>query len=60
MPTSENVGSVSDTRLGTATEEIDQVSRLHRQGIAMRAWARSSTTAPDSQHSIANRSCSLK
>jgi hypothetical protein len=36
MATSENVGSVSDTRLAAATEEMDQVSRLHRQGIAVR------------------------
>jgi hypothetical protein len=36
MATSENVGSVSDTRLAAATEEIDQVSRSHPQGIGVR------------------------
>jgi hypothetical protein len=35
MATSENVGSVSDMRLAAATEEIDQVSRLHRRGIGV-------------------------
>ena len=36
MATSENVGSVSDTRLAAATEEMDQVSRSHPQGIGVR------------------------
>jgi hypothetical protein len=36
MATSENVGLVSDTRLASATEKIDQVSRLHRQGTGVR------------------------
>jgi hypothetical protein len=35
VATSENVGSVSDTRLASATEEIDQVSRMHRRGIGV-------------------------
>jgi hypothetical protein len=57
MATSENVGSVSDMRLAAATEEIDQVSLLHRRGIGVGSILRvpcDGITGPQTSQAVTN------